>query len=45
MGIFGMGSIEIRMIKDVAVATTTVVIGAWLLVMGIELYELWQKIS
>ena len=36
---------KIGMIKDVAAAATAVVIGAWLLVMGIELYELWQKIS
>ena len=36
---------KIGMIKDVAAAATAVVIGAWLLVMGIELYELVQKLS
>jgi diacylglycerol kinase (ATP) len=36
---------KIGMIKDVAAAATAVVIGAWLLVMGIELYELMQKLS
>jgi diacylglycerol kinase (ATP) len=36
---------KIGMIKDVAAAATAVVIGAWLLVMGIELYELLQKLS
>jgi len=36
---------KIGMIKDVAAAATAVVIGAWMLVMAIELYELWEKLS
>jgi diacylglycerol kinase (ATP) len=36
---------KIGMIKDVAAAATAVIIGAWMLVMGIELYELWEKLS